>query len=459
MGLLIGFGSPVVTVIWALCFITVAGWLVYQLIMRRLVTVPSTVALFTFFIPIIAQYPFALSPVNGITIGVDNYVRYRSHVDAAFLITMGGMAMLIVGYAVCGGQRSDYAPMTFLASGLRAWSQGVFLYLSSLLILLLFGLLLALGLLGAAGARDIAQSLPALRPFYNIVHFLLPLTIVLDLLVGVGQVGRRRRSILVLAIVNLGLAVLTGSRAVALGSLLLFTLVVLAHDSLLRRLTVTRVLKLIPVAVAALIVAVYLADVRQGQYNIFFTAANLGLKILYGNNFSDLRDFAWVKSYWNGEYYLGKTQAAGFLAFIPSAISPFRAQWNWGVVTTTTTGLDPLITPGLRAGPFGEMYFNFGWIGVVLAGLAYGYVVRRVHNATEAAVQRHPTQESRLQILAGFVTVNLAASLLNTSGFYGTYITVAIIIGLHALDYLLRAIRSDGTRLLGSRSMSDATPS
>jgi oligosaccharide repeat unit polymerase len=456
MGQLVGFGSPIVTVIWALSFVTVAGWLIYQLVMRHLVTVPSTVVLFTFFIPIIAQYPFAWSAVNGITIGVDNYARYRSHVDAAFLITMVGMAMVIVGYVVCGRRQPDYAPMTFLASGLRAWSQSLFLYLSSLLILLLFALLLALGLLGAAGARDIAQSLPALRPFYNIVHFLLPLTIVLDLLVGAG---RRRRSILVLAIVNLALAVLTGSRAVALGGLLLFALVVLAHASLLRRLTVTRVLKLFPVAIAALIAAVYLADVRQGQYNILFTVANLGLKIFYGNNFSDLRDFAWVKSYWNGEYYLGKTQAAGFLAFIPSAISPFRAQWNWGVVTTTTTGLDPQVTPGLRAGPFGEMYFNFGWIGVVLAGLVYGYVVRRVHNATLTAVHRHSTQEARLQILAGFVTVNLAASLLNTSGFYGSYITVAIIVGLHALDYLLRAIRSDGTRVLGSRSVSDAMPS
>jgi hypothetical protein len=455
MGQLIGFGSPFVTTIWAVSFVVIVGWLVRQWLKRRLVTIPSTVVIFTFLVPIILQYPFAFSPVNGITIGIDNYVRYRRHIDAAFLITTTGMGMVLAGYLACGRRQSDFAPVQFLASGLRAWTQSIFLQLSSLLVLLLFALLLALGLLGAEGARNIAQAIPTLRPFYNLVHFLLPLIIVIDLLVGIQ---RRRRWILLLAIVNLGLALLTGSRAVALGGLLLFVLVLLAHASLLGQLSVNRVMQLVPVAMAGLVAAVYLADLRQGQYNIFFTIANLGLKVLYGNTFSDLRDFAWVKSYWSGEYFLGKTQAAGLLAFIPSALSSFRSEWNWGVVTSTTVGLDPQVSPGLRAGPFGEMYFNFGWPGVILAGLLYGYLVRRVHGATLAAVRTAPVEEARLKVLAGFVTINLGSSLLNTSGFYGTYITLAVITALGALDYILRAIRTGGAAL-SAHPVSDASPS
>ena len=454
MGAVIGFGSPFVTGIWALSLAGVLWWLGRETVRGRLVSQLSAVILFSFFFPVIIQYPFTFSPINGFAVGLDNYSRYRAHVDAAYLITMAGAAMMIMGYLAGGSRMSDFAPMKFVVTGIRAWTQGTFLYLSSLFILLLFGLLLGLGLLGAGGARSIAQSLPALRPFYNVAHIILPLTITLDLLVGVQ---RRRWSILFLAVANLGLAVLTGTRSAALGGILLFVLVVTGHASLLQRLRVRQVLKLIPAAAAILLAAIYLGDVRAGQYNIIQTMANLGLTLFYGNNFSDLRDFAWVKSYWNGEYYLGRTQAAGLLAFIPSAISPFRAQWNWGVVTTTLAGLDPLVTPGLRAGPFGEAYFNFGIAGTLIAGLLYGYFIRRVHNITLLAARTLSPYEAQLKVLAGFVAVGMAGSFLNTAGFFGFYITLAILAGVPALDYTLRAIRAASGGNLASRPASGAT--
>ena len=455
MGGVIGFGSPFVTCLWALSLAGVLWWLGREMVKGRLVSQLSTVILFSFFFPIIIQYPFTFSPINSFAVGVDNYSRYRAHVDVAFLITMAGMTMIIAGYLACGSRMSDFAPMKFVATGIRAWTQGTFLYLSSLFILLLFGLLLSLGMLGAGGARSIAQSLPALRPFYNVAHIILPLTITLDLLVGVQ---RRRPSILFLAVANLGLAVLTGTRSAALGGVLLFVLVVTGHASLLQRLKVRQVLKLFPAAAAILLAAIYLGDVRAGQYNVLQTIANLGLTLFYGNNFSDLRDFAWVRSYWDGQYYLGRTQAAGLLAFIPSAISPFRAEWNWGVVTTTLAGLDPLVTPGLRAGAFGEAYFNFGMAGVLIAGLLYGYFIRRVHNVTLLAARRLPPHEAQMKVLAGFVAIGLAGSFLNTAGFFGFYITMAILGALPALDYTLRAIRATSGGTLASRPAGGASP-
>jgi hypothetical protein len=456
MGALFGFGSPLVTCLWALSFVLVIGWLVRQLLRRRLVTYLSSLVFFAFFLPIILQYPFAFSPLNGLTIGAANYANYRSHVDAAFVITMVGLVMLLAGYALTGSRGSQFGPMTWVAGGLRAWTQTAFLQLSSIFMLLLFGLLFALGVVGAGGARNIAQTLPALRPLYNIAHILLPLIIALDLYVGIQG---RRRAMLALALVNVGLAALTGARTVALGGLLLYAMAALVHASLLRRLSVVRVLKIVPAGVVLLILALYLGDVRDGQYNILRTIATAGIKLFYGNNFSDLRDFAWVRSYWDGTYYLGKTQLAGALAFIPSVISNFRAEWNWGVVTTSIAGLDPLVNPGLRAGVFGEMYFNFGLPGVLLAGFIYGYVIRRIHNASLAAARSLPASQARLSILAAMVTLNLIGGLLNTAGFFGFYITVAVLAGLHLLDYILRATRAGSAGTLASASLGHASPS
>jgi len=456
MSALFGFGSPLVTILWLVSLLLVIGWLVRQLLQRRLVTYLSSTVFFAFFLPIIIQYPFAFSPLNGLTIGAVNYGNYRPHIDPAFLITMSGLAMLLVGYAACGRRGSQFGPVSWVESGLRAWTQSVFLQLSSVFILLLFGFLFALGVVGAGGARNIAQTLPALRPLYNIAHILLPLTIALDLYAGIQG---RRRAMLALAVVNVGLATLTGARTVALGGLVLFAMAALVHASLLGRLRVGRVLRLIPAAVALLILAVYLGDVRDGQYNILRTIASLGIRLFYGNNFSDLRDFAWVRSYWDGTYYLGKTQLAGFLAFIPSVISSFRAEWNWGVITTSIAGLDPLVNPGLRAGMFGEMYFNFGLPGVLLAGLLYGYVIRRAHNASLAAVRTLPADRARLSILAGMVTLSLIGGLLNTAGFFGFYITMALLAGLQLLDYMVRAVRSGGAGELGAGPVGHASPS
>jgi hypothetical protein len=455
MGELIGFGNPFVTAIWAVSMVAAFWWMGRQLVRRRLVTIMSLLVFFSFFLPIILQYPFAFSPLNALAVGRENYLRYQPHVDPAFLITLAGMTMLIVGYAACGRKSSGFVPLTLVASGLRAWTQSVFLQLSSVFILLLFGLLLGLGLLGAEGARNIAQSTPALRPFYNIAHVILPLTIALNLFVGAQP---HRRPILILGLVNFALAVLTGARAVAFGGLLTFVAAFLVHASALEQLKVRTALKLIPIGAAVLIAAVYLGDLREGQYNLFRTVATLGVKLFYGNNFSDLRDFAWIRSYWDGDYYLGKTQLAGLLAFIPSAISTYRSEWNWGVVTTTMTGLNPEVNPGLRAGTFGEMYFNFGLGGVLLAGLVYGYAVRRVHNVVMVAAQTLPPYEGRLKVLAGLVTVSIMGSVLNTAGFFGFYLTVAILGGLQLFDYMLRAMR-DGSPAFASRPASDASPS
>jgi hypothetical protein len=452
---LFGFGHPLVTLLWALVLATVVCWLVLQILQRRPVTFLSSLLFFSFLLPVVLQYPFTFSPLNGLTIGPDGYANYTSQVDSAFLITLAGMAALLVGYAAARRRDTRLLTLGLVTAGLRVWSQSAFLQVTSVFLLLLFALLASVGLIGAEGARNLAQRQPALRPLYNIAHVLLPITIALCLLVGLRT---RRRTILFLGIANTGLAALTGARAVALGGLLLCIMAVLIHRSLLRRLRVSQTLKLIPLAGAMLLLAVYLGDVREGQYNLLRTGAALGFKLFYGNNFSDLRDFAWVKSYWDGEYFLGWTQAAGVLAFIPTALSPFRAEWNWGAVTTTLVGQDPLINPGLRLGFFGEMFLNFGVPGVLLAGFLYGYFVRRVHNICLLETRTSPGYPAQFKILAGLITINMAASLLNTAGFYNLYVTIALLLGFQVLDYMVRVIRAPGLGRLGSGQVATVPP-
>jgi hypothetical protein len=438
MNRLFGFGSPLATAVWAVSLGIVLAWSLRLLVERRLVTVMSYTVFFFFFLPIILQYPFTFSPINTLAVGLSGFPSYVPHVDPAFLVSTAGMATFVLGAAIAGRRPAPFVPLRFVSAGLRVWSQDTFLWLTSGFNIVLFALLAGAGFLGEGGARNIAQGHPVLRPLYNVAHVILPLTIALDLLVAIGH---GRRWIIALAGANFALGLLTGARGVVLGGVFFFALTALAYPSLRRRLPVRTVVKAVPVALVTLLLAFYISDVREGRYNFALTVLTFGGKMFYGNNFSDLRDFAWVRSAWNGELFFGKTQLAGLLAFMPSAISSFRSEWNWGVVTTTLAGLDPTVTPGLRAGAFGETYFNFGLPGVLIAGLLYGYLTKRLHAATVFAVETREPAEAKLQLLAAFVTANLFAGLLNTAGFYGLYLTIGVLLLLLALDFVVRTLR------------------
>lgn len=101
---------------------------------------------------------------------------------------------------------------------------------------------------------------------------------------------------------------------------------------------------------------------------------------LYGNTFSDLRDFAVVLSAWNGDYTYGKTYLAGAISFVPSSISDFRHNWGIGRYTTRLTGLDQdeeRPHGGLRSTFVGEMFFNFGIPGVIILSTLFGFLLAR----------------------------------------------------------------------------------
>jgi hypothetical protein len=96
-----------------------------------------------------------------------------------------------------------------------------------------------------------------------------------------------------------------------------------------------------------------------------------------GNNFSDLRDFSWILSKFNGEFYFGKTLLADILGFVPSTVLPFRDEFTIGRVTNVIVGLPTETHFGIRSSDFGVWYLNFGWVGVAIEGciLGVGYAI------------------------------------------------------------------------------------
>ncbi len=51
--------------------------------------------------------------------------------------------------------------------------------------------------------------------------------------------------------------------------------------------------------------------------------------LVYGSNFSDLRDYAMAMSGWDQKLVMGKTLAAGFLTGLPG-FADFRGYYAWG---------------------------------------------------------------------------------------------------------------------------------
>lgn len=113
-------------------------------------------------------------------------------------------------------------------------------------------------------------------------------------------------------------------------------------------------------------------------------------RILYGNDFSDVRDFAHILSKWDRHELHGKTYAAGLLGFIPRTVMPFRQQYAFATYFNEVVGFKKDSHGGLRPGPFGEAYLNFGIPGVVvmgvLQGLIFGFVRARLDRLRELGV-------------------------------------------------------------------------
>lgn len=183
-------------------------------------------------------------------------------------------------------------------------------------------------------------------------------------------------------------------------------------------------------------VGFYLGNVRAGIYSLTEFFGSIAFLLFYGNNFSDLRDFAWVYSAWDHVWWGGKTYLAAVTSFVPRAVSSFRDTWGLGVVTAWTAGFDPQVHPGLRPGSFGEGFFNFGLIGVVVVAFLIGVITRRVDIDVKQAMKSEPP--SMMRAFASTMLLNVAGCIaisVNVSEFY-------VLCGIYLFTWICLRVRS-----------------
>jgi hypothetical protein len=176
-----------------------------------------------------------------------------------------------------------------------------------------------------------------------------------------------------------------------------------------------------------------------------------------GNNFCDLRDFSWILSKFDGNFYLGKTILAGVLNFLPSAIFPFRDEFTIGRVTNVIVGLPTDTHFGLRASNFGEWYLNFGWLGVIIEGLILGIGYAIVHNLFSAYFQRLAQGQEKIKIFTLSVLYFLPSipeTMASLSPFFILYTQALILFITHLFS---RSLTDPSTELPDQETITQPT--
>lgn len=375
--------------------------------------------------PNMLMLPFARSELNVLVLGRDlNAVT--AVLPLVFLITMlGYLAMLAggglwrlrigVGFRDTAAKALDIVPR---ASMMLMSSRSVLVFQTAL-CMILQAMILAVYFSQSGFAFDLRSftfANPSLRPIALIIS---NYSIIIASHCLARYVDTKEQILLACTVgLTVGL-VFFGAR----GNILAIYLNVLICYVVMMRRKISLVRVIISAALI-LAVAFYLGNARAGEYSVTGLLGSIFFLLFYGNNFSDLRDFAWVYSAWDHVLWGGKTYAAAVLAFIPRFASHFRDTWGLGVATASTVGFDPEIHPGLRPGAFGEGFFNFGLLGVIAVGLLLGVVSRLVDSEVKRALGS--SQPSMMRAFASTMLLGIAGAFAVSAGFSGIYVLAGV---------------------------------
>ncbi len=369
-------------------------------------------------LPNFIMLPFAASDLNRIVLGED-LRAVQTVLPRVFLITLVGYVSMLAGGAVWSlragvGIRKKAARIINTIPRLSLMmmsSRGLLIFHASICLVLqmvMLGIYYSQNGFGF-DVRSFTFENPALRPValvisnYSIITASHCLARYID----------KREKILLWCTILLSFGLLFfGSRGNLVAIYL--TILICYFIKLRRRITLLRIGVLVVIITLA---GFYLGSVRAGSFSVGEFLGSVFFLLFYGNNFSDLRDFAWVYQAWDHVFWMGKTYLAGLLAFMPRVASEFRDTWGAGVAMDKTVGLDPTMHPGLRPGEFGEPYFNFGIMGVIAAGLILGVIARRVDIDTKNALKGpSPSMRSAFASTMLLGVVNFVAISVSSSG-------------------------------------------
>ncbi|MCV9884694.1 O-antigen polymerase [Metabacillus halosaccharovorans] len=433
------FTSILFFTLWGFVVFSFLFWFAYLYTKRKLITITSTTILMKIFIPLIIMYPFAFSDKNAKATGSMNYRLYLEEINATFVICLIGTVFFILGCYASSQIRVKNPLINSFTFAFNSYlnKMNIFLYFFVLLGIFLF--MYRLGFFQTfLDGRSFGMANESLRPIANLFYSLCTFFIVITL----TYYNQTKLLPILLLTIIVGLFLTTsGTRGGLLWTLVMFFFIYynLYFDDKKK----ANYSKLFIKGILVLFVAIYVGDARTGQYNLIVSITNTFEKVFYGNNFSDLRDFSWVMAYWNQEFLHGKTMLSGYLAFIPSAIFPFREQWSLGYFTVSTVGFDPSVHPGLRPGIFGESFFNFGILGVCSIGFIMGFIINSISRYVQNVLYQGTSKKDAIIVVsAGYILADLMMNFMITAGFFKVY----VVLGLIFVGYVFYRLTKGGKK-------------
>lgn len=375
-------------------------------------------------LPNMVMLPFAKSDLNVLVLGRDLSAVVAA-LPVAFLLTLLGYVALLVGGALwrvqagLGLRRDATRVLDILprASMMVMSSRRILIFQSALCVLLqMFILGLYFSSSGLAfDLRSYTFENPTLRP---VALFISNYSIVIASHSLARYVDTKEKVLLLCTLALTFGLVFFGAR----GNLVAIYFNVLLCYFVMKRNTIS-LSRIVAMTAIAIVFGFYMGSVRAGEFSPAGFLATFLTMLLYGNTFSDLRDFAWVYSYWDHVYWGGKTYLAALISFVPRFASHFRDTWAMGVATASTVGFDPQVHPGLRPGTFGEGFFNFGVLGVIVIGLLYGFILRRVDTDVKVALAGQPSMQ---KAFASTMLLSLAGCIAISAGYSSLYTLAGI---------------------------------
>lgn len=387
-----------------------------------------------FLVHVLFMYPFNGSYKNIISFNEKDLARIDLFLDKAYLITIAGYISIHIGRFLYS-LRTEHKFLNYFFSPIeKITEKNIKNPISSNLIMWIAIFFLSIVLYfqittdNLFAPRTFFQANGTLRPIYNLCLIFYPMAMLIS---GLRLLYKPTLQKKITFIILTAFTPFLGTRMAILEPiLLLFGFYCIKNNY---RINVQRILIIGLMFIYSTILVLSLRDSDT-------TGANSKIKsILYGNTFSDTRDFAFVLSHWDHDFLKGKTYIAGLLSFIPREYSNLREKWALGIFTAEVTQYNSETFPGFRPGFFGEAYFNFGIYGVVLLGLLSGYVLRHVDLQIKRSELIHG------DIIKGYTKIilwTLVTCMSISIGFISLYVLICINIGLFVVRKFIALLNS-----------------
>lgn len=383
--------------------------------------------------------PFAYDEANRAAVG-QFYEHIRNAMDGAIGLTVLGLALFGLGVLSAGTIWRPRTGSGFVAQLVSTWEHRVWTPLS-FWILVALSLVLTLGLVvaGVPFGSGLAEAFSGsgIRPLMNLWQSVLSVSVPFCVCY---MLWRRGAVVIVASLLVVLSSFYTGQRTVSLINLIIGVCAYLAYRNQ-GRLTVRGQLIFVVGCVALLLSSALVYQVRSGnQIDISLAINSFYNDFAFGNQFSDIRDFAWVLSGYDGKPLQGLTYLAGLSSLVLPADAPLRAQYAIGRWTLWTAGLDTNAHGGLRMPFFAEFYFNFGMVGMVVLTPILGWLSA----ALVATARRYTLAFNRspsAELLAALLLFALR-DIAFTSAMFRVFVVVGLLIALSIAGAVARAENS-----------------